>query len=81
MSHPILFTTTFVLLQRARLDDHLGRRHARRAVRDDRGEGVLSAAIAVLIFAFLGTMMWFGFKSTFTHAQSRTDDQVTQIGN
>jgi hypothetical protein len=25
--------------------------------------------------------MWFGFKSTFTHAQSRTDDQVTQIGN
>jgi hypothetical protein len=79
MSHPILLTATEFTLQRRRLDDLLLAR--RRAVRTDRGEGVLSAAIAVLIFAFLGTMMWFGFKSTFTHAQSRTDDQVTQIGN
>lgn len=79
MSHPILLTATAFELRRRRLDDLLLSR--RRASHTDRGEGVLSAAIAVLIFAFLGTMMWFGFKSTFTHAQSRTDDQVTQIGN
>lgn len=78
MSHPILHTATAVTLQRRRLDDLL-RRHLATS-RTDRGEGVLSAAIAVLIFAFLGTMMWYGFKTTFTHAQSRTDDQVTQIG-
>ena len=78
MSHPILHTATALDLHRRRLDDLLLAR--RRSARTDRGEGVLSAAIAVLIFAFLGTMMWFGFKSTFTHAQSRTDDQVTQIG-
>jgi hypothetical protein len=79
MPHPILRTATAFTLHRRRLDDLLLAR--RRAAGTDRGEGVLSAAIAVLIFAFLGTMMWFGFKSTFTHAQSRTDDQVTQIGN
>lgn len=78
MSHPILHAATSVALQRRRLDDLLLARRA--AARSDRGEGVLSAAIAVLIFAFLGTMMWYGFKNTFTHAQSRTDDQVTQIG-
>ena len=58
--------------------------HTRNAVvahrRDERGEGVLSAAIAVLIFAFLGTLMWYGFKATFTHAQTKTDTQVEQIG-
>lgn len=78
MSHPILITATAVALQRQHLDDLLSARRSQ--ARTDRGEGVLSAAIAVLIFAFLGTMMWYGFKTTFTHAQSRTDDQVTQIG-
>ena len=29
---------------------------------DDRGEGVISAAIAVLIMAFLGVAMWVGFN-------------------
>lgn len=59
----------------ARLRHALGRRR-----RSDRGEGVLSAAIAVLIFAFLGTVMWYGFKATFSHAQTKTDTQVEQIG-
>lgn len=57
--------------------------HARaRAVRfDDRGEGVISAAIAVLVMAFLGALMWVGFKAIFAKAQAKTDNQVEQIGN
>ena len=31
---------------------------------DDRGEGVISAAIAVLIMAFLGVLMWVGLRGT-----------------
>ncbi len=37
-----------------------GIRVADRFGRDDRGEGVISAAIAVLIMAFLGAAMWGG---------------------
>ena len=48
--------------------------------RSDRGEGVISTAIAILVMAFLGTLMWYGFKTTFTHAQTKTDDQVELIG-
>ncbi len=52
----------------------------RRVVRDERGEGVISAAIAVLIMAFLGVLMWVGFKATLGNAQSNVDNQVGQIG-
>ena len=31
-------------------------------IRDERGEGVISAAIAVLIVAGLGALMWVGFR-------------------
>jgi len=47
---------------------------------DERGEGVISAAIAVLVMAFLGALMWAGFKLTLGHAQSHVDTQVDQIG-
>ena len=47
---------------------------------DERGEGVISAAIAVLVMAFLGALMWAGFKLTLGHAQSYVDTQVDQIG-
>lgn len=48
--------------------------------RDERGEGVISAAIAVLIMSFLGVGMWVAFKATLGSAQSNVDNQVTQIG-
>ena len=48
--------------------------------RDERGEGVVSTAIALLVCAFLGTMMWFGFQATMRNAQHNTDLQVEQIG-
>ena len=48
--------------------------------RDESGEGVISAAIAVLIMAALGALMWVGFKEIWGHASSQTDTQITKIG-
>ena len=48
---------------------------------DERGEGVISAAIAVLIMAFLGALMWVAFKGIFNGATTRTKDQVDLIGS
>jgi hypothetical protein len=44
------------------------------------GEGVISAAIAVLVMAVIGAAMYFAFSGTFTTASERVDDQVGQIG-
>jgi hypothetical protein len=53
----------------------LGRRAASEA-----GEGVISAAIAVLIMAFLGVAMWVAFDHTFNRAAARIDEQIGNIG-
>ena len=47
---------------------------------DDRGEGVISAAIAVLVMAFIGVGMWFAFNATFKHAATHVNNQVNCIG-
>lgn len=47
----------------------------------ERGEGVISAAIAVLIMAFLGAAMWVGFNTIWDDAEDNIGDQVEQIGN
>lgn len=47
---------------------------------DDRGEGVISAAIAVLIMAFLGAAMWVGFDAIWGDTEENIGDQVDQIG-
>jgi hypothetical protein len=47
---------------------------------DDRGEGVISAAIAVLIMAFLGAAMWVGFNAIWGDAEQNIGEQVDQIG-
>ena len=47
---------------------------------DDRGEGVISAAIAVLVMAFIGVGMWIAFNTTFQHAAKHVDNQVNCIG-
>jgi hypothetical protein len=49
--------------------------------RDERGEGVISLAIGVLIMAFLGAGMWVAFKSTMTDTQTQVDAQVQNIGS
>ena len=48
--------------------------------RDERGEGVISTAIAVLIVAFLGIALWTGFDAMMSDATDRTRAQVEQIG-
>lgn len=53
---------------------------ARRRKADERGEGVISAAIAVLVMAFLGVGMWFAFNATFNHAATHVNQQVNCIG-
>jgi hypothetical protein len=47
---------------------------------DERGEGVISAAIAVLIMAFLGALMWVVFKDMFSSTTAKTKGQVDLIG-
>jgi hypothetical protein len=56
------------------------RSHALPLVADDRGEGVISAAIAVLVMAFLGVAMWVGLQQIWNTAESNTSDQVEEIG-
>lgn len=48
--------------------------------RGDRGEGVISAAIAVLIMAGIGALMWVGFKTIWEDTEDNTRDKVSEIG-
>jgi hypothetical protein len=48
--------------------------------RGDRGEGVISAAIAVLIMAGIGALMWVGFKTIWQDTEDNTKDKVAEIG-
>ena len=49
--------------------------------RSEAGEGVISAAIAVLVMAFIGVAMWFAFSNSFDNAAGRVDDRINEIGN
>ncbi|HET6792866.1 MAG TPA: hypothetical protein VFH45_00405 [Acidimicrobiales bacterium] len=53
---------------------------ARRAAPGERGEGVVSLAIGVVIMAFLGALLWVAFKATLGHATQNVDTQVSKIG-
>ncbi len=53
----------------------------RRRARGDLGEGVISAAIAVLIMAFLGAAMWVGFQKMWKSTEATTNQKVAQIGS
>jgi hypothetical protein len=49
--------------------------------RGDRGEGVISTAIAVLIMALLGAAMWLTFDSIWSDTAENTENQVNIIGS
>ncbi len=49
--------------------------------RGDRGEGVISTAIAVLIMALLGAAMWLTFDSIWSDTAENTENQVKIIGS
>ncbi len=46
----------------------------------DRGEGVISTAIAVLITAFIGAAMWVAFDRIWSSAESNIEGEVNKIG-
>lgn len=48
---------------------------------DEAGEGVISTAIAVLIMAIIGGLMWVAFSGVFATAEQRVTDEVNQIGS
>jgi len=50
-----------------------------RLVRDEAGEGVISAAIAVLVMAFLGVLMWTLFQDTLTKANTNVNTELDKI--
>jgi len=47
--------------------------------RDEAGEGVISAAIAVLVMAFLGVLMWTLFQDTLTKANTNVNGELEKI--
>jgi hypothetical protein len=57
-----------------------GAARVRAARLDDRGEGVISAAIAVLVMAGIGALMWVGFKTLWEDTEQNTRDKVAEIG-
>jgi hypothetical protein len=48
--------------------------------RGDRAEGVISAAIAVLVMAGIGALMWVGFRAMWETTESNTNEKVEEIG-
>jgi hypothetical protein len=60
---------------------HLDRRRPFFArLRGEAGEGVISAAIAVLVMAFIGVAMWLAFNESFGNAADSVDDRIAEIG-
>jgi hypothetical protein len=53
---------------------------ARRLGADEHGEGVISTAIAVLVMAFLGALMWVGFRQIWSDSEQRIAEQTDRIG-
>lgn len=53
----------------------------KRLARDERGEGVISASIAILIMAFLGAAMWVGFQTMWKNTEATTNTKIEQIGS
>lgn len=46
---------------------------------DERGEGIISLAIGVLVMAVLGVAMWAAFNTTLTNSTKAVDKQVQTI--
>jgi hypothetical protein len=56
-----------------------GNRLGSASTKDERGEGVISAAIAVLVMAFLGVAMWIAFSGTLSTAVKHVNNQVSCV--
>jgi hypothetical protein len=58
----------------------IARADLRNRVAEEAGEGVISAAIAVLIMALLGAAMWGVFSGVMSGAGERIQQNVNDIG-
>lgn len=47
---------------------------------DERGEGVISMAIAILIVAFLGAAAWLAFKGLLDGTKAKAETQLEKVG-
>lgn len=56
------------------------RREFRERMIDDRGEGVISMAIAILIIATIGAAMYLLFQGLAESTGNKAEDQINQIG-
>ena len=84
MHMPTINDTTLHLVvatrnQSDRLASNLKQRINR--ANEERGEGVISAAIAVLIFALIGGAMWVAYSKLFKSSSDKTAKVVEEIGN
>ena len=70
--------TTLTWIEIQMLVHHVNRRTGR--LIGDRGEGVISTAIAVLITAFLGAAMWAAFDRIWGNAEGNIEGEVNRIG-
>lgn len=50
-----------------------------RVIADEAGEGVISAAIAVLVMAFLGVLMWQLFGDTLRRANGDVNNKLSDL--
>lgn len=49
-------------------------------IRDDRGEGIISMAIAILVIASVGAVMWGIFNAAAEDLGDRTNEAIEGIG-
>ena len=61
------------------IDDARSRVRRSGRLHGDQGEGVISAAIAVLIMAFLGALMWVSFQKMWHTTEDNTNKHVEQM--
>ena len=55
--------------------------HTRHRLSIDRGEGVISTAIVVMIVAFLAALMWVGFKAIWGRTETSVNTSINTVGN
>lgn len=68
------------LALRALVTWHIAKVSVRDRLDGEHGEGVISTAIAVLIMALIGLLMWTVFQRVFTSAGDRIETNVNNIG-
>lgn len=79
-AHPVLRThacaSSAWVVTRSRVDAARARARS-----DDRGEGVISAALVVLIMAIIAALMWTAFNEIWEGVEDRTRTEVEEIGD